>query len=90
MCQKLKGRKKEIVEKCLFAYNIKEKLNNLEVTEAMLMEPKQQTHFENYVICKSEETRNLTYSLVSKLHAISKEDDPNFLEEYVLPVFETL
>lgn len=90
ICSALKGRKHEIVEKCLFAYNIKERIEAYEVTPEMLTEPKQGLLFADYVKCKTDETRSLAYSIVDKLHEASKEEDTDFLEKYVLPVFEDL
>lgn len=74
------------MEKCLFAYNIEEKLNQLEITEIMLKTQTQAQHFKNYVMCKTEETRNLAYRIVARLHQLSANEDPDFINKYVLPI----
>lgn len=47
-------------------------------------------HFKDYVICKTDDTRNIAYSIVAKLHEASKDEDKDFLEKYVLPVFNDI
>lgn len=50
----------------------------------MLETPKQAQHFKNYVLCKLEDTRNLAYQIVIKLHEISPNED--FIRQYILPI----
>ena len=59
------------MKKCLFFYDLEEKLKNLYITPDMLKRHQQAEHFPNYVICKTEETRQVTYDIVLKLHEIT-------------------
>ena len=90
VCQALVPRKKQIVEKCLFFYDAKTKLQKVVVTPEVLADPKQPDHFDNYVICKTDDTRKNIYKIVELLHEISREEDPNFLQDFVLPVIQEL
>jgi hypothetical protein len=37
----------------------------------MLVQQKQDQHFKNYVICKTEDSRNVAYNIVANLHSVS-------------------
>lgn len=90
VCVGLSWRMLELTEKCLFAYRIEEKLQDLPVTEDMLAKQQQDQHFKNYVKCKTEDNRNMAYSIVAKMHKLSPAIEPLFINEYILPVVRAI
>lgn len=53
----------------------------------MLTNQKQAQHFKNYVICKTENSRETAYRIVGRLHELSESDDKEeYLNKYILPV----
>jgi ubiquitin C-terminal hydrolase len=56
----------------------------------MLKTDKQANHFSDYVKCKSEDSRKILMEIIYHLHEISAEEDPNFIDDYILPIFNGL
>ena len=56
----------------------------------MLITEKQANHFNDYVKCKSEDTRKVLMEIIFHLHEVSAEEDPLFIDEYILPIFNDL
>jgi hypothetical protein len=57
------------MEKCLFEYHINQKISecaSVEESVAVL-----EKLCENYVMCKSKESRSLAYDIVTRLHELS-------------------
>ena len=53
----------------------------------MLTSQKQALHFKNYVICKTEPSREITYRIVARLHKLSEDqDEEDYINKYILPV----
>lgn len=55
----------------------------------MLSENKQSLHFKDYVKCKTDETRSVTYDIVNKLHKLTAHEDKDFIEKFIFPIFNT-
>lgn len=56
----------------------------------MLKTQSQAQHFKNYVMCKTEDSRNLVYNVVARLHQLSGDSDPNFINKYILPIVRNI
>jgi len=56
----------------------------------MLKTETQELHFKNYVMCKTEDTRNLVYKCVANFHSVSPAIEPHFLNNYILPVIRSI
>ena len=56
----------------------------------MLKTEKQADHFENYVKCKTDDTRKVLFEIVYYLHKSSAEEDKGFYSKMIMPVLEEL
>jgi ubiquitin C-terminal hydrolase len=56
----------------------------------MLTKQKQDQHFKNYVICKTEDTRNVAYNIVASLHKVSPAIEPLYFNNYILPIIKNI
>lgn len=41
-------------------------------------------------MCKTEDSRNLVYNVVARLHQLSGDSDPNFINKYILPIVRNI
>ena len=56
----------------------------------MLTNQKQDLLFKNYVICKTEDTRNVAYNIIAKMHSVSPAIEPLYINNYIMPIIKSI
>lgn len=73
-----------LMEHCLFFYNPVQRIQTKEITPDMLVVQTQPELFEDYIKCKTDDSRKILFEII--YHLSLQSTDPNFFAKYILSV----